>query len=131
MRSCIIAGYEASNLPPVTALLERYGYKVHIVATAREALHLCQTQKIDLVISRVVFAAEGRMNGVDLVNDLKGRVRVILTTEFSDAILHMIPGYPPTDVPVLKQPLVLDALETEIRKAIGSEDADKASDAAS
>ena len=105
--------------------------KVHIVATAREALHLCQTQKIDLVISRVVFAAEGRMNGVDLVNDLKGRVRVILTTEFSDAILQMIPGYPPTDVPVLKQPLVLDALETEIRKAIGSEDAGKASDAVS
>ena len=63
MPSCVIAGYDASHLPPVTALLERYGCKVYIVATAREALRLCQTHKIDLLISRVVFAEEGRMNG--------------------------------------------------------------------
>jgi len=54
-----------------------------------------------------------------------------LTTEFSDAILQMIPGYPPRDVPVLRPPLDLDALEAEIRKAIGREDASNASDAAS
>jgi DNA-binding NtrC family response regulator len=131
MRSCVIAGYDASNLPPVTALLEKYGCKVYIAATPREALRLCQTHKIDLVISRVVFAEEGRMNGMDLVNDLNGCVRVILTTEFSDAILHMIPGYPPSGVPVLKQPLGLDALEAEIRRAIGGEDAGNASDAVS
>ena len=118
LRSCVIAGYDASNLPPVKALLEKYGCKVHIVATAREALRLCQTQEIDLVISRVVFPDEGRMNGVELVNELNGRVRVILTTEFSDAILQMIPGYPPSDVPVLRKPLGLDALEGEIRKAV-------------
>jgi len=131
MPSCVIAGYDASHLPPVTALLERYGCKVYIVATARETLRLCQTHKIDLLISRVVFAEEGRMNGMDLVNDLNGRVRIILTTEFSDAILQMIPGYPPRDVPVLRPPLDLDALEAEIRKAIGREDASNASDAAS
>jgi DNA-binding NtrC family response regulator len=131
MPSCVIAGYDASHLPPVTALLERYGCKVYIVATPREALRLCQTHKIDLLISRVVFAEEGRMNGVDLVNDLNGRVRIILTTEFSDAILHMIPGYPPSGVPVLRPPLDLDALETEIRKAIGREDAGSTSDAVS
>jgi CheY-like chemotaxis protein len=131
MPSCVIAGYDASNLPPVTALLERYGCKVYIVATPREALRLCQTHEIDLVISRVVFAEEGRMNGVDLVNDLNGRVRIILTTEFSDAILHMIPGYPPSGVPVLKHPSDLDALETEIREAIGRDGASNASDAAS
>src|SRR5579859_7862861 len=77
MPSCVIAGYDASRLPPVTALLERYRCKVYIVATAREALRLCQTHKIDLLISRVVFAEEGRMNGMDLVNDLNGRVRII------------------------------------------------------
>jgi CheY-like chemotaxis protein len=131
MPSCVIAGYDASRLPPVTALLERFGCTVYIVATAREALRLCQTHKIDLLISRVVFAEEGRMNGVDLVNDLNGRVRIILATEFSDAILHMIPGYPPRDVPLLRLPLDLDALETEIRKAIGGKDAGTTSDAAS
>ena len=131
MPSCVIAGYDASHLPPVTALLERYGCKVYIVATPREALRLCQTHKIDLVISRVVFAEEGRMNGMDLVTDLNGHVRVILTTEFSDAILQMIPGYPPSDVPVLRQPLDLDALEAEIRKTFGGEDAGNASDTAS
>ena len=131
MPSCVIAGYDASHLPPVTALLERYGCKVYVVATAREALRLCQTHKIDLLISRVVFADEGRMNGVDLVNDLNGRVRIILTTEFSDAILQMIPGYPPSGVPVLRQPLDLNALETEIRKTFAGEDASNASDAAS
>jgi hypothetical protein len=84
---------------------------------------VCQTQKIDLVISRIVFAEEGRMNGVDLAHDLSGCVPVILTTEFSDAILNNISGFPPGGVPVLRPPLALDALETEIRKAIGGAEA--------
>jgi hypothetical protein len=33
--------------------------------------------------------------------------RSVLTTEFSDAILDRIPGYPPSDVPVLRQPFTL------------------------
>ena len=123
LRSCVIAGYHASDLPPVKALLEKYGCQAHVVATAREAWRACQTQKIDLVISRIVFAEEGRMNGVDLVNELNGSVRVILTTEFSDAILNNISGFPPDDVPILRSPLDLDALETEIRKAIGGAEA--------
>ena len=126
LRSCVIAGYDAANVPPVKALLDRYGCKVQIVPTAREVLRLCQTQEIDLGVSRVVFSEDGRMNGLDLANDLHGRVPVVLTTEFSDAILDKIPGYPPSDVPVLRQPLDLDALETEIRKAIGGEEASEA-----
>jgi DNA-binding NtrC family response regulator len=126
LRSCVVAGYDAADLPPVKALLDRYGCKAQIVATAREASRLCQTQEIDLVISRVVFAEDGRMNGLDLANDLHGRIPVVLTTEFSDAILHKIPGYPPIDVPVLRPPLDLDALEREIRKAIGGEEASEA-----
>ena len=121
LRLCVIAGYDAADVPPVKALLDRYSCKVQIVPTAREVLRLCQTQEIDLVVSRVVFSEDGRMNGLDLANDLHGRVPVVLTTEFSDAILDKIPGYPPSDVPVLRQPLDLDALETEIRKAIGGD----------
>ena len=90
LRSCVIAGYHVSDLPPVKALLEKYGCQAHVVATASEAWRVCQTQKIDLVISRIVFAEEGRMNGVDLAHDLSGCVPVILTTEFSDAILNNI-----------------------------------------
>jgi len=125
MRLCVIAGLDASSLPPIKALLEKYGCQVHAVATASEALRLCQTQEIDLVISRVVFPDEGRMNGVELVNELNGCVRVILTTEFSDAMLQMIPGYPPSDVPVLRQPLDFDTLEREIRKALGDAEASR------
>ena len=126
LRTCVIAGYDAADVPPVKALLDRYGCKIQIVPTAREVLRLCQTQEIGLVVSRVVFSEDGRMNGLDLANDLHGRVPVVLTTEFSDAILDKIPGYPPSDVPVLRQPLDLDALETEIRKAIGGAEASEA-----
>jgi hypothetical protein len=83
-----------------------------------------------LVISCVVFSEDGRRNGVDLVDELEGRVPVILVSEFPDAILRKIPGYPPSGVPVLRQPVDLSALEREIRKAIGREDESDAKGAA-
>ena len=58
---------------------------------------------------------------MDLANELRGRMPVILLTEFSDAILRKIPGYPPIGVPVLRQPVDLNALEREISRAIGGE----------
>lgn len=118
----VIVGYDIRGFSSVVELLDRNGWQVHKVATASQALHLCRVQKINLVISRVVFAEDGRRNGVDLANELKGRVPVILLTEFPDAILRKIPGYPPIGVPVLRQPVDLNALEREISRAIGRGD---------
>jgi len=120
-RSCVIVGYDIHGFSSVVDLLDRNGWQVHKVVTAGQALDLCRVQEIHLVISRVVFAEDGRRNGVDLANELRGRVPVILLTEFSDAILRKIPGYPPIGVPVLRQPVDLNALEGEISRAIGRE----------
>jgi DNA-binding response OmpR family regulator len=121
VRSCVIAGFDFRGFSAIVELLNRDGWQVHKVATASQALHLCRVQEINLVISRVVFAEDGRRNGVDLANELGGRVPIILLTEFPDAILRKIPGYPPIGVPVLRQPVDLNALEREIRRAIRRE----------
>ena len=99
----VVADYEGAE--EVAAPLRAYN-DVQIVDSANEAVHVCATRRVDLVITRAVFF-QG-MNGVELVDALKALScppKVVLTTPFKLDILAVLPGFPPRAVPILRKPL--------------------------
>jgi DNA-binding response OmpR family regulator len=87
--------------------LVQAGYRTETMDTADAALRFCGINKVDLVISRVVFRYG--MTGVELAQRLKSMAsppNVVLITTFQSDRLRKIPGYPPPGVTVLRKPVI-------------------------
>ena len=83
------------------------GYRTETMDTADAALRFCGINKVNVVISRVLFRYG--INGVELAQRLQSMAsapHVVLMTTYQAERLRKIPGYPPQGVPILRKPIV-------------------------
>ena len=98
-----------------TSLIEQLGYRTLRAENATDALSRLQRgQKIDLVFSDVVMP--GSMNGIALAQEIANRyprIPVLLTSGYSDVVQTVS-----SQLPILRKPFQLSALEKFIREAL-------------
>jgi len=103
----------------VMEMLRELGYRITRTASAQSALGaLADDRPIDLVFSDIMMP--GSMNGLDLAREVKRRrpgVPVLLTSGYAGAAFR---NAEVENIPVLRKPYEIDALDTALRAAIGS-----------
>jgi CheY-like chemotaxis protein len=100
----------------IAALLIAEGYEVALAANGREALERLSDWKADLVLTDVMMPV---MDGRQLLRELRSNgsfrdLPVILMTAAPDVARAGMPER----VPLLRKPFVIEALTSEIRRAL-------------
>jgi PAS domain S-box-containing protein len=101
----------------VIEMLHELGYRTTRTASAQGALGaLADDRPVDLVFSDIMMP--GSMNGLDLAREVKRRrpgVPVLLTSGYAGAAYRNAEA---ENIPVLRKPYEIDALDTALRAAI-------------
>ena len=107
MRSPLIVLAEFEEPGKLAGPLVQSGFRTETMDTADAALRFCGINRVDLVISRVLFRYG--MTGVDLAHRLRSMATppaVVLVTAYQPDQLRQIPGFPIAGVPLLRKPIV-------------------------
>jgi PAS domain S-box-containing protein len=101
----------------VIDMLQELGYRITRTASAQGALGaLADDRPVDLVFSDIIMP--GSMNGLDLAREVRRRrpgVPVLLTSGYAGAAFANAEA---ENIPVLRKPYEIDALNTALRAAI-------------
>jgi CheY-like chemotaxis protein len=101
----------------VIEMLQELGYRITRTASAQGALGaLADDRPIDLVFSDIIMP--GSMNGLDLAREVRRRrpgVPVLLTSGYAGAAFKNAEA---ENIPVLRKPYEIDALDAALRAAI-------------
>ena len=103
--------------------LVQAGFRTEIMDTADAAARFCGINKVDLVITRIVFRYG--ITGIDLAHRLRALASppaVVLVTTYQADRLRKIPGYPMAGVPMLRKPIVTAELVKMVASMISVAD---------
>ena len=107
----------------VSVMLERAGYRVHVVSGGADALHLLADPEItvDVLLTDLVMPG---MDGAELVRrarEIRGRLPVIVTSGYPAEYLDDHGGVP-ADADLLQKPFSSTELERRIAAVLGRRD---------
>ena len=104
----------------VRRVLERYGYRVLLAATPREAIALAERHAgaIHLLVSDVVLPEMSGRSVASQIVASRPEIRVIYMSGYTDnAIVHH--GVLDPDTPFLQKPFTPEALARKVRAVLG------------
>ena len=114
MIRCIIVDDEQHAIDILVHYVSQTPY-LHLVASTTnpiEALQIVSTQKVDLVFLDIQMP---ELSGMDFVKAINGKVKIILTTAYSEFALE---GYELDVVDYLLKPIRLPRFLTAVQKAV-------------
>jgi PAS domain S-box-containing protein len=101
------------------AVLKRYGYRVMPVESAREALLVCERERIDLVLTDVVMPHVSGRELADRLEILRPGIKVLFMSGYTDNVIEHH-GVLEEGAKFIQKPFSPEELAAKVRMALGS-----------